>query len=73
MIRLVYNSFLADFHLYYGYWRKACCALLTRVVEVFEQSMQSATYSSDVWFHYCNLASEVPPDGHRKSEYQEEA
>ncbi|KAH9733181.1 pentatricopeptide repeat-containing protein [Citrus sinensis] len=72
MIRLVYNSFLADFHLCYGYWRKACCALLTRVVEVFEQSMQSATYSSDVWFHYCNLASEVPPDGHRKSEYQEE-
>lgn len=50
MIGLVYDSLLADFHLCYGYWRKPCCALLTRVVEVFEQSMQSATYSSGVWF-----------------------
>lgn len=68
MIGLVHDSLLADFNLCYGYWRKPCCALLARVVEVFEKSMQSEAYSSGVWFHYFNLAvstSEVPHDIHR--------
>ncbi|GAY35052.1 hypothetical protein CUMW_014000 [Citrus unshiu] len=61
MIGLVYDSFLAEFPLCYGYWRKyadhkARLCSIDKVVEVFERAVQSATYSVDVWFHYCSLS-----------------
>lgn len=60
-ISLVYDSFLSEFPLCHGYWRKYA-ALKTRLcsvdkaVEVFEQAVQSATYSVSIWFDYCSFS-----------------
>lgn len=69
MIGLVYDSFLAEFPLCYGYWRKyaghkARLCTIDKVVEVFERAVQSATYSVDVWFHYCSLSMTTFEDPH---------
>lgn len=69
-IRLVYDSFLSEFPLCHGYWRRYAdhkmrlCAV-DEVVEVFERAVQSATYSVAVWVDYCNfsvLTFEDPSD-----------
>ncbi|KAL0534940.1 hypothetical protein IC582_029244 [Cucumis melo] len=69
-ISLVYDSFLSEFPLCHGYWRKyaahktrLCSA--DRVVDVFEQAVQSATYSVGIWVDYCSFsisAFEDPSD-----------
>ncbi|XP_062096460.1 pre-mRNA-processing factor 39-2 isoform X2 [Humulus lupulus] len=69
-ICLVYDSFLSEFPLCHGYWRryadhKARLCDVDEVVEVFERAVQSATYSVGVWVDYCNfsmLAFEDPSD-----------
>ncbi|KAI6703501.1 hypothetical protein NL676_012637, partial [Syzygium grande] len=70
---LVYDSFLREFPLCHGYWRKYAdhkmhlCSI-EKVVDVFEQAVLSATYSVDVWVEYCHfsmLAFEDPDDVRR--------
>ncbi|KAF8018922.1 hypothetical protein BT93_H3728 [Corymbia citriodora subsp. variegata] len=70
---LVYDSFLCEFPLCHGYWRKYAdhkmrlCSI-EKVVDVFEQAVLSATYSVDVWVEYCHfsmLAFEDPDDVRR--------
>ncbi|PON41745.1 HAT (Half-A-TPR) repeat, partial [Parasponia andersonii] len=69
-ICLAYDSFLSEFPLCHGYWRrfadhKARLCALDKVVEVFERAVQSATYSVGVWVDYCNFsmsAFEDPSD-----------
>ncbi|XP_030480447.2 pre-mRNA-processing factor 39-2 isoform X1 [Cannabis sativa] len=69
-ICLVYDSFLSEFPLCHGYWRryaghKARLCDVGEVVEVFERALQLATYSVGVWVDYCNfsmLAFEDPSD-----------
>lgn len=72
-LRLVYDSFLCEFPLCHGYWRKYAdhtmrlCSI-EKVVDVFEQAVLSATYSVDVWVEYCHfsmLAFEDPDDVRR--------
>ncbi|XP_057507970.1 pre-mRNA-processing factor 39-1-like isoform X2 [Actinidia eriantha] len=60
-IRKVYDAFLAEFPLCYGYWKKyadheARLGSIEKVVEVYEQAVQGVTYSVDIWLHYCVFA-----------------
>lgn len=57
-IRKVYDAFLAEFPLCYGYWKKyadheARFGDINKVVEVYERAVQGVTYSVDIWLHYC--------------------
>ncbi|GAV56669.1 hypothetical protein CFOL_v3_00211 [Cephalotus follicularis] len=60
-IRKVYDAFLAEFPLCYGYWKKyadheARLGNMDKVVEVYERGVQGVTYSVDIWSHYCIFA-----------------
>lgn len=60
-IRKVYDAFLAEFPLCYGYWKKyadheANLGSIDKVVEVYERAVQGVTYSVDIWLHYCIFA-----------------
>lgn len=60
-IRKVYDAFLAEFPLCYGYWKKyadheARIGSMDKVVEVYERAVQGVTYSVDMWLHYCVFA-----------------
>ncbi|KAL6271342.1 hypothetical protein ACE6H2_028253 [Prunus campanulata] len=60
-IQKVYDAFLAEFPLCYGYWKKyadheARLGSIDKVVEVFERAVQGVTYSVDIWLHYCIFA-----------------
>ncbi|XP_072972909.1 uncharacterized protein [Typha angustifolia] len=70
VISLVYDTFLSQFPLCYGYWKKyathkARLCMHKEVVEVYERAVLAATYSIDLWVSYCNfgmLAYEDPAD-----------
>ncbi|GMP90569.1 hypothetical protein CsSME_00041631 [Camellia sinensis var. sinensis] len=60
-IRKVYDAFLAEFPLCYGYWKKyadheARVGSIDKVMEVYERAVQGVTYSVDIWLHYCVFA-----------------
>ncbi|XP_051141823.1 pre-mRNA-processing factor 39-1-like isoform X2 [Andrographis paniculata] len=60
-IRKVYDTFLAEFPLCYGYWKKyadheARLSSVDKVAEVYEKAVQGVTYSVDMWLHYCVFA-----------------
>ncbi|KAF8388287.1 hypothetical protein HHK36_026953 [Tetracentron sinense] len=60
-IQKVYDAFLAEFPLCYGYWKKyadheARLGSIDKVVEVYERAVQAVTYSVDIWLHYCVFA-----------------
>ncbi|XP_071919102.1 pre-mRNA-processing factor 39-1 isoform X3 [Coffea arabica] len=60
-IRKVYDAFLVEFPLCYGYWKKyadheARLGSMDKVVEVYERAVQGVTYSVDMWLHYCIFA-----------------
>ena len=69
-ICLVYDRFLSKFPLCYGYWMKYASHMthlctLDKVIEVLERAVLSATYSVDLWVHYCSFgmsAFEDPSD-----------
>ncbi|KAK9022796.1 hypothetical protein V6N11_003038 [Hibiscus sabdariffa] len=66
-ISLVYDSFLSEFPLCYGYWRKYAdhmirLCTIDKAVDVFERAVQSATYSVGVWVDYCGFAVSVFED-----------
>ncbi|XP_057544294.1 pre-mRNA-processing factor 39-2 isoform X3 [Amaranthus tricolor] len=59
-IRLVYDSFLSEFPLCYGYWKRYAehtsrlCSV-ENVVQIFEKAVKSAPYSVGVWVNYCSF------------------
>ncbi|KAL6968143.1 hypothetical protein U1Q18_033946 [Sarracenia purpurea var. burkii] len=60
-IRKVYDAFLAEFPLCYGYWKKYAdhesrLSSIDKVMEVYERAVQGVTYSVDIWLHYCVFA-----------------
>ncbi|KAE8675132.1 Tetratricopeptide repeat (TPR)-like superfamily protein isoform 3 [Hibiscus syriacus] len=66
-IRKVYDAFLAEFPLCYGYWKKfadheAQIGSMDKVVEVYERAVQGVTYSVDIWVLYCSFAIETYGD-----------
>ncbi|PPS00558.1 hypothetical protein GOBAR_AA20117 [Gossypium barbadense] len=66
-ICFVYDSFLSEFPLCYGYWRRYAdhmmrLCTIDKAVDVFERAVQSATYSIDVWVDYCGFSVSVFED-----------
>ncbi|KAJ7296353.1 hypothetical protein O6H91_Y128900 [Diphasiastrum complanatum] len=66
-IRKVYDIFLAEFPLCYGYWKKyadheARLGVQERIGEVYELAVRAVTYSVDIWMHYCSYAMEKIED-----------
>ena len=66
-IRKVYDAFLAEFPLCYGYWKKyadheARIGSVEKVVEVYERAVQGVTYSVDIWVLYCAFSIETYGD-----------
>ncbi|RVX10840.1 Pre-mRNA-processing factor 39 [Vitis vinifera] len=66
-ICLVYDSFLSEFPLCYGYWRKYAdhksrLCTVDKVIEVYERAVQSATYSVGLWVDYCSFSMSVFED-----------
>ncbi|XP_042412843.1 pre-mRNA-processing factor 39-like isoform X6 [Zingiber officinale] len=60
-IRKVYDAFLAEFPLCYGYWKKYAdhegrLDSVNKVVEVYERAVLAVTYSVEIWLHYCAFA-----------------
>ncbi|XP_038987503.1 pre-mRNA-processing factor 39-like isoform X1 [Phoenix dactylifera] len=60
-ICLVYDAFLSEFPLCYGYWKKyashkARLCTLYEVEELYERALRVATYSVDLWVSYCSFA-----------------
>jgi pre-mRNA-processing factor 39 len=70
VISLVYNSFLLEFPLCYGYWikyaaHKAWLCKNKDVVDIYEQAVQAVPHSVDLWVSYCGFgicAYEEPAD-----------
>ncbi|KAL2623375.1 hypothetical protein R1flu_003580 [Riccia fluitans] len=66
-IRKVYDAFLSEFPLCYGYWKKyadheARLGLAEKITEVYERAVRAVTYSVDIWMHYCSYAMEKNED-----------
>ncbi|CAL5411669.1 unnamed protein product [Camellia sinensis] len=69
----VYDSFLSEYPLCHGYWRKyaahkAHLCMVDKVGEIFERAVQSATYCVGIWVEYCSFsmsAYEDPSDVRR--------
>ena len=58
-IHRVYDTFLAEFPLCYGYWKKyadheARLGSHESIIAVYERAVQAVTYSVDIWTHYCS-------------------
>ena len=72
-IRHVYDTFLAEFPLCFGYWKKYADHELhhgdvSKVFEVYERAVQAVTHSVDIWVAYMAFAVERShePDETRK-------
>ncbi|KAJ6819943.1 uncharacterized protein M6B38_398540 [Iris pallida] len=69
-IRMVYDSFLSEFPLCYGYWNKYASHManirsLNDADKVYKRAVGAAEYSVDIWVSYCTfgiLAYEDPAD-----------
>jgi pre-mRNA-processing factor 39 len=62
-IEKVYDAFLAEFPLCYGYWKKyadheAKLGSPEKIVDVYERAAKAVTYSVDIWMHYSAYAME---------------
>lgn len=60
-ITWVYDSFLSEFPLCYGYWKKyaehkARLCSVEKAVEIFERAVESVPYSVGVWVNYCSFS-----------------
>ncbi|KAK8446517.1 hypothetical protein SEVIR_9G500000v4 [Setaria viridis] len=60
-IRKVYDAFLAEFPLCFGYWKKYAdhegrLDGANKVIEVYERAVLAVTYSVDIWYNYCQFA-----------------
>ncbi|GBG85973.1 hypothetical protein CBR_g40786 [Chara braunii] len=66
-IRRVYDTFLAEFPLCYGYWKKYADhegrhGHQEKIAEVYERAVKGVTYSVDIWMHYCTFVAEKSED-----------
>ncbi|XP_024539543.1 pre-mRNA-processing factor 39 isoform X2 [Selaginella moellendorffii] len=67
-IRVCYDTFLAEFPLCYGYWKKYADFELRlgspeKIIEVYERAVKAVAHSVDIWVHYCAYATEkFPPE-----------
>ncbi|URE38834.1 HAT [Musa troglodytarum] len=74
-ICLVYDAFLSEHPLCYGYWNKyasnrAQLCTLHEVEEIYERAVQAIPYSVNMWVSYCTfgaLSFEDPADVRRRN------
>jgi pre-mRNA-processing factor 39 len=60
-LRKVYDAFLAEFPLCFGYWKKyadheARLDGVEKTVEMYERAVLAVTYSVEIWVNYCQFA-----------------
>ncbi|XP_062216513.1 pre-mRNA-processing factor 39-1-like [Phragmites australis] len=60
-IRKVYDAFLVEFPLCFGYWKKYAdhegrLDGINKVIEVYERAVLAVTYSVEIWYNYCQFA-----------------
>lgn len=72
-IHRVYDTFLAEFPLCYGYWKKYADHEIRggsheSTIAVYERAVQAVTYSVDIWMHYCSylMSKQEDPDEIRR-------
>lgn len=63
----VYESFLSEYPLCYGYWEKyanhkARLCSVDQAVEVYEEAVKVATYSVNLWANYCSFGMQFYED-----------
>ncbi|KAI1297040.1 hypothetical protein EDD11_007250 [Mortierella claussenii] len=66
-VRTIYDAFLNQFPLCFGYWKKySDIELLARgvegAIEIFERGVKSISNSVDLWVQYCSFVMESKPD-----------
>ncbi|KAF9914305.1 hypothetical protein BX616_008560 [Lobosporangium transversale] len=66
-IRTIYDAFLSQFPLCFGYWKKySDLEFLSRgvegAIEIFERGITSISNSVDLWVQYCSFVMEQKPD-----------
>ncbi|KAJ3682409.1 hypothetical protein LUZ60_014982 [Juncus effusus] len=66
-IRKVYDAFLAEFPLCFGYWKKYAdhegrLSGVEKTVEVYERAVLAVTYSVEIWVNYCQFAIQTYDD-----------
>ncbi|KAG0369859.1 hypothetical protein BGZ54_008597 [Gamsiella multidivaricata] len=66
-VRTIYDTFLNQFPLCFGYWKKySDLEYLARgaegAIEIFERGVASITNSVDLWVQYCSFVMEQTPD-----------
>ncbi|KAF9187342.1 hypothetical protein BGZ50_001984 [Haplosporangium sp. Z 11] len=66
-VRTIYNDFLSQFPLCFGYWKKySDLEFLARgvegAIEIFERGVKSITNSVDLWVQYCSFVMEHKPE-----------
>jgi pre-mRNA-processing factor 39 len=74
-IQEVYDAFLVEFPLCFGYSKKYADHVgrldgANRVTEVFEQAVLAGTYSVDIWYNYCQFAISTYEDPEIIRRYQ---
>ncbi|GJJ76014.1 pre-mRNA-processing factor 39 [Entomortierella parvispora] len=68
-MRTVYDAFLGQFPLCFGYWKKYSdlefmSSGAQGAVEIFERGVKSISSSVDLWVHYCSFIMEHKRDDH---------
>ncbi|CAA6665292.1 unnamed protein product [Spirodela intermedia] len=65
-ISRVYESFLSEYPLCYGYWEKyanhKARFSVDQAVEVYEEAVKVATYSVNLWANYCSFGMQFYED-----------
>ena len=66
-ISRAYESFLSEYPLCYGFWKKyanhkARLSSVDRVVDVYEEAVKVAPYSVDLWADYCSFGEQLYED-----------
>lgn len=69
----MYDPFLGEFPLCYGYWKKyadheGSLNTVDKVEEVYERAVSAVTYSVDIWVHYSQfkISTHGDPDNIRR-------
>ncbi|KAI8360944.1 hypothetical protein B0O80DRAFT_436309 [Mortierella sp. GBAus27b] len=66
-VRTIYDAFLTQFPLCFGYWKKySDLEFMARgeegAVEIFERGVKSISNSVDLWVQYCSFVMDHKPD-----------
>ncbi|KAG0029080.1 hypothetical protein BGZ81_004162 [Podila clonocystis] len=66
-VRIIYDAFLNQFPLCFGYWKKySDIEFMVRgvdgAIEIFERGVTSITNSVDLWVQYCTFVMERKPE-----------